>query len=185
LDVPTEIDDHSFWQAFRQVVKAANPEAYLCGEIWRPAERWLQGNQFDAVMNYPFNRAVLGFCGAQTLVQNARQGSFPLTPGTAEAFARQIDELYSRYDWQVNYAQLNLLDSHDTARALWLMGDDQSALRLCVLCQMTMPGAPCIYYGDEIGMSAAQDPFCRAAFPWQDQGQWDHELLTRHSRVPP
>jgi neopullulanase len=66
LDVPTEIDDDRFWQAFRQVVKTANPDAYLCGEIWHPAERWLQGDQFDAVMNYPFSRAVLGFCGAHS-----------------------------------------------------------------------------------------------------------------------
>jgi neopullulanase len=83
----------------------------------------------------------------------------------------------------VNYAQLNLLDSHDTARALWIMGNDKSALRLCVLCQMTMPGAPCIYYGDEIGMSAGKDPFCRAAFPWQDPGQWDHDLLAFYRRA--
>jgi cyclomaltodextrinase / maltogenic alpha-amylase / neopullulanase len=183
LDVPTEIDDVSFWQAFRHVVKVANPDAYICAEIWHFAERWLQGDQFDAVMNYPFSRAVLGFCGAQTLVQGYRQGSYLLTPLTSEYFARQIDEVYRRYDWQVNYAQLNLLDSHDTARALWIMGNDKSALRLCVLCQMTMPGAPCIYYGDEIGMSAGKDPFCRAAFPWQDQGQWDHDLLVFYRRA--
>jgi len=100
LDVPSEIDD-GFWQAFRQVVKTANPEAYLCGEIWHSAERWLQGDQFDAVMNYPFSRAVLGFYGAQTLMQGARQGSYPLHPLTPEVFARQIEELYSSYDWQV------------------------------------------------------------------------------------
>jgi neopullulanase len=63
------------------------------------------------------------------------------------------------------------------------MGEDQSALRLCVLFQMTMPGAPCIYYGDEIGMTSAQDPFCRAAFPWQNQGQWDLDLLAFYRRA--
>jgi cyclomaltodextrinase / maltogenic alpha-amylase / neopullulanase len=183
LDVPNEINDVSFWQAFRHGVKAADPETYLCGEIWHFAERWLQGDQFDAVMNYPFSRAVLGFCGAQTLVQGYRQGSYSLTPLTAEHFAQQIDEVYTRYDWQVNYAQLNLLDSHDTARARWIMGEDKSALRLCVLCQMTMPGAPCIYYGDEVGMSAAKDPFCRAAFPWHDEDQWDHDLLAFYRRA--
>jgi neopullulanase len=164
-------------------VKTANPEAYLCGEIWHPAERWVQGDQFDAVMNYPFSRAVLGFCGAQTLVPGARQGSYPLQPVTAESFACQLDDLYRRYDWQVNCAQLNLLDSHDTARALWLMGDDQSALRLCVLLQMTLPGVPCIYYGDEIGLSAGPDPFCRAAFPWQAPGHWDHDLRAFYRRA--
>jgi cyclomaltodextrinase len=183
LDVPSEIDDESFGQAFRHVVKTAKPKAYLCGEIWHPAERWLHGDQFDAVMNYPFSRAVLGWCAAQTLVLEARHGSYSLAPLAAEAFARQIDELHRWYDWQVNYAQLNLLDSHDTARALWLMGEDQSALRLCMLLQMTMPGAPCIYYGNEIGMRAAQDPFCRATFPWQDQAHWNHDLLTFYRRA--
>jgi cyclomaltodextrinase / maltogenic alpha-amylase / neopullulanase len=183
LDVPTEIDDHSFWQAFRQVVKTANPEAYLCGEIWRPAQRWLQGDQFDAVMNYPFSRAALGFFGAHTLKKGYKPGGYELTPLTAEGFARRIDELHALYDWQVNYAQLNLLDSHDTARALWIMGEDKSALRLCVLFQMTMPGAPCLYYGDEIGLTGAQDPFCRAALPWHTQSQWDLDLLAfyRHA----
>ncbi|HXH08641.1 MAG TPA: glycoside hydrolase family 13 protein [Alphaproteobacteria bacterium] len=177
LDVPSEIDDDSFWQAFRRVVKAANPEAYICGEIWRYAQRWLQGDQFDAVMNYPFSRAVLSFFGARTLRKGYKPGSFELLPLAASEFARQIDALHALYDWQVNYAQLNVLDSHDTARALWIVGEDRSALRLCVLCQMTMPGAPCIYYGDEIGLSSAQDPFCRAAFPWQDKAQWDLDLL--------
>ena len=114
-------------------------------------------------------RAALSFCGARTLLQGARQGSYLLRQLTAGTFARQIDELYSRYDWQVNYTQLNLLDSHDTARALWLMGDDQSALGLCVLLQMTMPGAPCIYDGDEIGLRAAQAPPAAPLFPRRTQ----------------
>jgi cyclomaltodextrinase len=61
------------------------------------------------------------------------------------------------------------MDSHDTARTLWTVNGDESALRLCTLFQMTMPGAPCIYYGDEIGMTGATDPFSRAAFPWDDK----------------
>jgi cyclomaltodextrinase / maltogenic alpha-amylase / neopullulanase len=183
LDVPTEIDDDSFWQAFRRVVKAANPEAYVCGEIWYPAQRWLLGDQFDAVMNYPFSRAALGFCGGHTLRRGYKPGNYELKPLSARSFARQIDLLHAQYDWEVNQAQLNLLDSHDTARALWIMGEDKSALRLCVLCQMTMPGAPCIYYGDEVGMSAAQDPFCRAAFPWHDEGRWDLDLLAFYHRA--
>lgn len=183
LDVPTEIDDDSFWQAFRQVVKVANPEAYICGEIWHPAQRWLQGDQFDAVMNYPFSRAVLGFFAARTLRKGYKPGSYTLSPLAAGAFAHHIDDMQALYDWQVNQVQLNLLDSHDTARALWIVGGDQSALRLCLLCQMTMPGAPCIYYGDEIGMSSAQDPFCRAAFPWHNERQWDRDLLAFYRKA--
>ena len=63
LDVPGDIDDDSFWREFRQVVKEANPEAYICGEIWHEAARWLQGDQFDAVMNYIFTRNALAFFG--------------------------------------------------------------------------------------------------------------------------
>ncbi len=81
------------------------------------------------------------------------------------------------YDPAVTYAQLNMLDSHDTARALWIAGDDKAALKQCVLFQMTMPGAPNIYYGSEIGMTGADDPYCRAAFPWDEESAWDHDLL--------
>lgn len=177
LDVPNEIDDDSFWQEFREVVKQANPDAYIVGEIWDEAERWLAGDQFDAVMNYRFTVPVLNFCGATTLRTDYEKAHYDLQPFDAADFARAIDEMHGLYDWQINHAQLNLLDSHDTARALWIMGEDKQALRLAVLCQMTMPGAPCIYYGDEIGMSAADDPYCRAAFPWDDEGAWDAALL--------
>ena len=68
LDVPYEIDDDSFWQEFRRAVKEADPQAYIVGEVWKPAQRWLQGDQFDAVMNYIFARAAMGFFGAGTLV---------------------------------------------------------------------------------------------------------------------
>ena len=87
------------------------------------------------------------------------------------------------YAWETVLAQLNLLDSHDTARALWIVGGDEPALRLCVLFQMTMPGAPCIYYGDEIGMSSAGDPYCRAAFPWDDGQAWNHELAAFYRKA--
>jgi neopullulanase len=80
------------------------------------------------------------------------------------------------YDWEINLAQLNLIDSHDTARTLWMVGGDESALRLCTLFQMTMPGAPCIYYGDEIGMTGGHEPASRAAFPWDEEESWDHDL---------
>ena len=72
---------------------------------------------------------------------------------------------------------MNLLDSHDTPRFLSMVGGDTASLRLATLIQMTMPGAPSIYYGDEIGMSGEQDPGCRGAFPWQDEAAWDRELL--------
>ena len=177
LDVPGEIDDDSFWREFRHVVKEANPEAYIVGEIWSDARRWLQGDQFDAVMNYLFTVPVINFFAAQTVRLEYKRDDYDLRPFTAPEFAKAIDQVLALYDWQINLAQLNLLDSHDTARALWVMGEDKSALRLAALFQMTMPGAPCIYYGDEIGLSAGDDPLCREAFPWDDASAWDMDLL--------
>jgi neopullulanase len=79
------------------------------------------------------------------------------------------------YGWDATVSQLNLLDSHDTARFLSVARDDQSAYRLAVLFSMTFPGAPCIYYGDEIGMTGEHAIEARATFPW-DQSRWNREL---------
>ncbi len=183
LDVPAEVDDHAFWRRFRQVVKAVNPEAYICGEIWPEAQPWLQGDQFDAVTNYLFTSPILAFFGANSLRPNYKRSSLSLTPLDAPAFAQAIKRMFELYDWEINYAQLNLIDSHDMARALWIMGEDKSALRLAVLCLLTMPGAPCIYYGDEVGLAAADDPHCREAFPWQAEQSWDRDLLTFYQQA--
>lgn len=176
LDVPEEIDDAEFWRTFRRTVKSANADAYLTGEIWGDASDWLTGDRFDGVMNYIFSRAAFGFFGRDTLPEDYRPGGFPLRPLNGLEFAATIEEMLGYYPWAANLTQLNLLDSHDTARALWIVNGDESALRLCVLFQMTMPGAPCIYYGDEIGMTGGDDPDCRGAFPWHDEGVWNKEL---------
>ncbi len=183
LDVPAEIDDDAFWQEFRRVVKTANPEAYIVGEIWTAARRWTQGDQFDAVMNYLFTVPALNFFGAKTLRLDYNKQNYDLRPFIAPQINEAIHNMLDLYDWQINLAQLNLLDSHDTARALWIMGDDKSALRLAVLFQMTMPGAPCIYYADEIGLSAGDDPLCREAFPWHLKESWDHDLLSYYQKA--
>ncbi len=182
LDVPADIDDDEFWREFRRVVKAANPEAYIVGEIWFDANRWLQGDQFDAVMNYIFNRACLGFFGGERLDTSQRPGGFTLQPVSVTQFADAIDQLLALYDWQVTLAQLNLLGSHDMARFLTLVGGDKAALKLATLFQMTFPGAPCVYYGDEIGLEGQHDPDCRRAFPW-DEALWDRDLLAFFRRV--
>jgi neopullulanase len=180
LDVPGDIDDDSFWQEFRQVVKSANSEAYICGEIWTDSRRWLQGDQFDAVMNYLMTSPLLSFFGGKTLHPDYSHQHLNLRPIDAVTFAHDLEAMYGLYDWEINFAQMNMLDSHDMARALWIMGDDTSALKLCVQAMMTLPGAPCIYYGDEVGLSADGDPYCREAFPWHDQASWDRDLLASY-----
>ncbi len=183
LDVPADIDDDSFWREFRQVVKSANPEAYLVGEIVTEAQRWLQGDQFDGVMNYPFTQACLGFFGGKRIDRQVEERMMGLPPAAsldAAAFAGKASRLLKLYPKEVSLAQLNLLDSHDMPRFVSLCGGDKDSLRLAALFQMTYPGAPCIYYGDEIGMSSGSTrkaEAARACFPWQDEAEWDHNLL--------
>jgi neopullulanase len=183
LDVPEEIDDVAFWRAFRKTVKEGNHDAYIVGEIWHEAKDWLKGDRFDAVMNYVFSRLALGFFGGKTLNTAYKPGGYTLVELDGRDLAAAVHHMYSLYSWEVAQSQLNLMDSHDTARTLWTVGGDESALRLCTLLQMTMPGAPCIYYGDEIGMTGATDPFSRAAFPWQDKSQWNQPLLEFFQRA--
>lgn len=182
LDVPSEIDDDVFWRQFRRAVKGVNPEAYLVGEIWHQADRWLQGDQFDGVMGYVFNRACLGFFGGGSLDVTQRPGGHSLERLTATQFADRIDDLLDRYPESVTQAQFNLLSSHDMPRFLTLVRGDKAALKLATLFQMTFPGAPSIYYGDEIGMEGGPDPDCRRSFPW-DEERWDHDLLATFRRA--
>lgn len=183
LDVPEEIDDVDFWQRFRKVVKGANPDTYVVGEVWHDGTTWLQGDRFDGVMNYVFSRAAISFFGANTLRSDYRPGGYELAPSGGSQFAKRVERILALHHPQVTHAQLNLLDSHDTARLSWIVGGDESALRLCILFQMTMPGVPCLYYGTEVGMTGGPDPDCRGAFPWHKEESWNHDLLAFVRRV--
>ena len=179
LDVPGEIDDDDFWREFRHRVKAKNPDAYIVGEIWHRADRWLVGDQFDAVMNYQFTRACLSFFvevdeDVQRLTRSHSYGT--IEAYNAAQFAQCLEEVLAWYPSAIAYAQLNLLDSHDTARFLTLAKGDTSALKLAYLTMMTYPGAPMIYYGDEVGMEGGPDPDCRRAMLWEP-ARWNHDLL--------
>jgi neopullulanase len=177
LDVPADIDDDEFWREFRRRVKAANPEAYIVGEIWHESQRWLQGDQFDAVMNYLVTKACLGyFVGDQLLRSESNKcGYHHIDTLDDQAFAHEIQRCLGLYAWPITEAQLNLLGSHDTPRFKTLARCDTSAYRLALLFLMTHPGPPCIYYGDEIGLNGGHDPGPRGGFPW-DENQWDHGL---------
>lgn len=172
LDVPLEITTPGFWEEFRQRVKAVNPEAYILAEIWDDAQEWLTGDHFDATMNYGFNRACYGFFGGPRLDVSQRPGGFEITALDGAGFAKDIDHLLHLHDWDVTLAQYNVLSSHDEPRFLTMVRSDTRRLRLAMLFQMTFPGVPSVYYGDEIGMVGGPDPDCRRAFPW-DERQWD------------
>jgi len=180
LDVPSEINDDDFWREFRRRVKSLNPDAYIVGEIWQEARRWLQGDQFDAVMNYPVTIAELGFfCGDKLNIQEARKaGGYrnQIKPFLVTDFAETVDAISGWYDPAITQVQLNLLDSHDTPRFITCASGDQASLKLAMLFMFTFHGAPCVYYGDEIGMDGKHDPDCRKSFPW-DKSRWDFGLL--------
>lgn len=161
LDVPNEIP-HSFWIEWRKLVKKINPEAYIVGEIWDDASPWLQGDQFDAVMNYRFRKACVEFFARRTT--------------KASEFDYSLAVTRSLYPHQVSYALQNLLGSHDTERFLTLCNNDKSALKLAWLFQMTYVGAPMVYYGDEVGMTGGKDPGCRGTMIW-DESKQDTDLL--------
>ena len=178
LDVPNEIRDDAFWQEFRRRCREVNPECYIVGEIWDDASHWLQGDQFDAVMNYPFTRAAFGFTATSLNEREiARCGYQRIPKLDAKGFAAAVDLLLHEQRQEVTEVQLNLLGSHDTPRALTVVNGDEAALRLALLFQLTFPGAPCLYYGDELGLMGGHDPECRQGMPWDDQEGWNEELL--------
>jgi cyclomaltodextrinase / maltogenic alpha-amylase / neopullulanase len=178
LDVPNEIDDDEFWREFRRRCRAVNPECYIVGEIWDDATRWLGGDQFDAVMNYPLARAILGFAAERIDVDEvARCGLRRIPVLSAQAFTSSVEEELARYSREVVEAQLNLLGSHDTPRIRTLLSGDRDALLLALLAQFTLPGAPCLYYGDELGLSGSHDPGCRQGMPWGREEAWDRGVL--------
>src|SRR5690606_14711977 len=125
LDVPSEIDDDSFWQEFRRRCREANPEAYIVGELWGDASRWLQGDQFDAQMNYPFARAAFGFFGGSNLDQSdtVNTGFGYIEPCNGHRFAEILSELHHKYPPQIVQAQMNMLSSHDTPRLRTIAND--------------------------------------------------------------
>ncbi|MBA9083641.1 glycosidase [Fontibacillus solani] len=167
LDVANEVD-HQFWRDFRKVVKGVNPDAYILGEIWHESSGWLQGDQFDAVMNYPFTDAVLDFVVHGTL--------------DAKGFADAIGKQISRYPLQATEVAFNLLDSHDTPRLLTLCEGNKNKMKLAALFQFTYSGTPCIYYGSEVGLDGEMDPGCRKCMEW-DQDKQDRDLFDFYKKL--
>jgi glycosidase len=189
LDV-AEMVNINFWKEFRSHVKKINPNAYLTGEVWWEkwdenkmfdAAPWLQGDAFDAVMNYRFTDAV------KNLVSDVDNKISP------EKFIERISKIQKDYHSENYSALMNLLGSHDTERLASLVVNPDSwydhlghagsnpnfdvrkpsptereKQKLMVGIQMTMPGAPMIYYGDEAGMWGGDDPDCRKPMVWKE-----------------
>ncbi len=172
MDVAPWVPD-DFWREWRAALKAHKPDALTVAETWFDASKYFLGDMFDSTMNYVFRNAVLEYAAG----------------GDGAALYTHLEHLREAYPPQALYALMNLLSSHDQARALHHFGwhDDtkdaaainqaKQRLRLAVLFQMTYPGAPTVYYGDEVGVTGGDDPYNRATFPWADQGGQPDEAL--------
>lgn len=151
LDVANEVPDR-FWREFRREVKRVRPDAVIIGEIWGDASHWLRGDMFDAVMNYPWRAIILDWVAFRRV-----------PPSQIDQRLRLLAMSYPR---SVTYGMYNLLGSHDTQRLRTLCGGDWQKVRLAFLLQMTLPGAPAIYYGDEVGMEGGNIPDNRRPMEW-------------------
>lgn len=190
LDVVDEISP-DLVRAMRARLRANDPDAPLIGEVWEDASNkiayscrrhYFRGQELDSVMNYPLKNAILSY----------------LLQRNAEDLASVTTTLYAHYPRMTSEALMNLLGTHDTERILTLLGgrstwgmsyeemknmrlsqDERaqalSRLRIAAAILYTMPGIPCIYYGDEVGMEGGKDPFNRRTYPW---GREDTDLLS-------
>jgi len=197
LDVVDELPD-LFLKKFRIAVKSVDKEAVIIGEVWEDASKkmsygkrreYLLGEELDSVMNYPLREMLFKFL---------------LGDWDAWQMNRGILSLFENYPLCVFYSLMNMLGTHDVARAKTILSgappdhiltkEEQSQykmstemeelanrrMKLATLFLMTFPGVPCIYYGDEAGLSGYRDPFNRGTYPW---GEEDQKLLDWHKKI--
>ncbi len=154
LDVASEVNDE-FWNCFYKAAKEVNSDAFLIGEVWESARHWLDGKKFDSTMNYDFRKHCRRFFAEESI--------------DAFEFDGRVTNMRMRYREQSVYAQLNLLDSHDVSRFLSLCGNDEKRYKLAIIFQMTFPGVPSVFYGDERGISGELEEEYRAPMPWKEE----------------
>jgi alpha-glucosidase len=165
------------WAGIRQAVKKENPSAYLLGENFFDGSPQLQGDSLDATMNYAGFSNPIGFWLNQFQVgQHAEPRHVKsAVPWTTQALVDSWQAHRAAIPWVIARQQFNLLGSHDTARILNVLEHNQARNRLAVAFLLTYVGVPCIYYGDEIGMSGKDSLEARNCMIW-DSTQWDAEL---------
>lgn len=162
LDVAGEVD-HPFWKEFRKNARATKSDLFIVGEILNDALPWLQGDEFDSVMNYHLTYHIRDFIATNSL--------------TAPQFARRIIDLYHMYPSTANRVLFNLVDCHDTARFLTQCQNNPRRAWLGYVLQYAMPGTPSVYYGNEIEMQGNNDPDCRRCMIW-DEKEMEHHVET-------
>ncbi len=179
MDVAPWVSDE-FWREWRTNVKANDPEALTIAETWFDSSKFFLGDTFDTTMNYIFRNSVIDYAAG----------------GDAQEIYQNIELMRESYPEESFYALMNLLSTHDEVRALNEFGytSDSSTpeeievakqrLRLAVFFQMTFPGSPAVYYGDEVGVTGGADPQNRRTYPWADRGgDPDESLLADYTEL--
>lgn len=118
---------------------------------------WLHGDEFDSIMNYPLRNIILQYFANNSI--------------TTDTFVCRLIDILNIYPAEITEHMFNLLGSHDTARILTECGESIPKVKLCFTFLLTYLGQPCIYYGDEIGMSGGGDPGCRGCMKWNKEDQ--------------
>ena len=162
MDVAKELD-FSFWKEFRDIAHKANKETLLISEIFGDTSQWLQGDRFDGTMNYSFREAMTDYFATKRI--------------NNKEFADSLANLYSMYSFEALSSCQNLLSSHDVKRFLNRCGNEEDGILGAIFLQATFPGIAGIYYGDEIGLGGADDPFNREPFPWHSEESWNSTIL--------
>jgi alpha-glucosidase len=163
-------------RGFKQALREENPQAYMLGEHFFEATKWLQGDQEDGAMNY------FGF----TLPLREFLSGLDNRKHPIAIDATHLDYMWrrarARLPFPIQLSQFNLLGSHDVSRIRTALKSDFAHLKLAVTALFTYIGVPCIYYGDEVGLEGADDPDCRRTFPW-NKHDWDHDLLAYYKKL--
>ncbi len=186
FDVAPDIS-HQWWNEYRGFAKGYKSDGPLIGEVFQDASSYLAGDQLDGVMNYRFRKNVLGFARGFDWEDNDNNGGNKIVGLTPSQFNRAMLAIREDYPLPAQLSMLNLLDSHDTNRALFSLKNSfesqteaKQRLKLAAIFQFTYLGAPMVYYGDEIGINAPSvanspggfaedDPYNRAPYPWSDE----------------
>lgn len=194
LDVADELTNN-FLYAICGAVRNIDPKAYIVGEVWEDAsskisyderKEYFLGGNLDSVTNYPMKNAILNY----------------IKFGNEQGFVNTVNLILDQYPKSIQHNLMNILDTHDTQRALTFLGADFSnpkytdqgrytlsleeldrgveLLKLASIMQYTVMGIPTVFYGDEAGIEGNKDPFCRATYPW---GEEHSELLEWYKKL--
>lgn len=175
LDAAEQIEDHDFWKELRRRIKAIRSDVLIIGEIWENPVPWLRGDEFDGVMNYPVLKNIL-----ELLMPNDsphyHYGPYSLSPITQDEFVKNLNQHFSDLSSDAITASMNLLGSHDTPRIFTMLDCNPDLVKMAVFFLYSLPGIPCLYYGDELLMEGSYDPDCRRTMPWKQIEQNGVEL---------